>query len=255
MKIEIVADQSGEYRWQLIAANGKAAASSGESFARRGNAIRAAEYHSMMVRSMPHYEEMLEELVRCLPGKATSVLELGCGTGNLTVLLARKYSGATVIAVDGAADRIEVAQDRLSGRSGRQGNVEFVVSMFEEFSGLEGTYDVVASSFSFGHILDRAQLYAKLRKMMAPSGLLAIGDELAAEPPQIEELHRADWIEFAIRPGHLTAEELADALRHDSELHHYPTLRMQMEMLQAAGFHYMDCVWRWRNYAVIVAEA
>jgi uncharacterized protein YegP (UPF0339 family) len=39
----IYADKGGEYRWKLVADNGQTTATSGESFASKSNAIRAAE--------------------------------------------------------------------------------------------------------------------------------------------------------------------------------------------------------------------
>jgi uncharacterized protein YegP (UPF0339 family) len=43
MKFEIYGDASGSYRWRLVASNGQIVASSGESFASKANARRAAE--------------------------------------------------------------------------------------------------------------------------------------------------------------------------------------------------------------------
>ena len=43
MKFEIYADAGGNYRWRLVASNGQTVASSGESFASKANARRAAE--------------------------------------------------------------------------------------------------------------------------------------------------------------------------------------------------------------------
>ena len=43
MNFEVYADASGEYRWRLIAGNGQNVASSGEPFAGKANAERAAE--------------------------------------------------------------------------------------------------------------------------------------------------------------------------------------------------------------------
>jgi uncharacterized protein YegP (UPF0339 family) len=42
-KFIIYADRSGSYRWRLEASNGQTVASSGESFASKSNARRAAE--------------------------------------------------------------------------------------------------------------------------------------------------------------------------------------------------------------------
>jgi uncharacterized protein YegP (UPF0339 family) len=43
LKFEIYADSSGQYRWRLVSSNGQTIGSSGESFASKANAIRAAE--------------------------------------------------------------------------------------------------------------------------------------------------------------------------------------------------------------------
>lgn len=42
-KFEIYPDSAGNYRWRLKSSNGQIVASSGESFASRANAERAAE--------------------------------------------------------------------------------------------------------------------------------------------------------------------------------------------------------------------
>ena len=43
MRFEVYPDRRGRYRWRLIAANGQIVASSAQSFASRGNALRATE--------------------------------------------------------------------------------------------------------------------------------------------------------------------------------------------------------------------
>ena len=43
MKFEIYQDSGGNWRWRLVASNGQNVGSSGESFASKANAIRAAE--------------------------------------------------------------------------------------------------------------------------------------------------------------------------------------------------------------------
>jgi trans-aconitate methyltransferase len=92
----------------------------------------ADEYDSMAPRAMPWCDDMLAELVRCLPEDAASVLELGCGTGSLTALLAAKYPGASITAVDAVEEMVEVARSPVGGASGA-GRPTFLVSTFEDF--------------------------------------------------------------------------------------------------------------------------
>jgi tRNA (cmo5U34)-methyltransferase len=215
----------------------------------------AAKYDSMVLRAMPRYEEMLGELARILPENASSILELGCGTGRLSALLVAKYPEARITAVDAAPEMIEVARERLTGEGLTASGVEFVASTFEEFNAPDGRYDLVASNMSLHHIVDKSPFYARLRKLLQAGGSFALGDELVAEAPRIQAMNRGDWEAFAREPGHLTEEELADVLRHDAEFDHYETLRAQITMLSDAGFNPVDCVWRWQNYAVFAAEA
>jgi trans-aconitate methyltransferase len=212
----------------------------------------ASEYDSMVDRAVPRYEEMLSELVRCLPEKAASVLELGCGTGRLTELLAARYADAAITAVDAAPEMIEIARERLAANASSP-KVEFVLSTFEEFRPQDGTFEVIATNLSLHHIVDKAPFYPRMRKWLVPGGFLGLGDELLAEPPRLNTMNRDDWEAFARQPGHLTAKHVTEILQHDVEFDHYETLRDQVRMLEEAGFEPVDCAWRWRNYAVLVA--
>lgn len=42
-KIEVYEDNAGEWRWRLVAANGKIVADSGEGYDTKGNALRGFE--------------------------------------------------------------------------------------------------------------------------------------------------------------------------------------------------------------------
>src|SRR5262245_14957375 len=73
----------------------------------------AGEYDSLIRRAVPRYDEMTARLIDYLPPAAESILELGCGTGNLTLKLAARYPGAKLTLVDAAPQMLEVAKARL----------------------------------------------------------------------------------------------------------------------------------------------
>ena len=60
----------------------------------------AAEYDSIARLGMPVYDEQLDAIEGCLLDGVTAVLELGCGTGALTLRLARRYPEAEIAAID-----------------------------------------------------------------------------------------------------------------------------------------------------------
>jgi tRNA1(Val) A37 N6-methylase TrmN6 len=79
-------------------------------------------------------------------GSRSRVLEIGCGTGQATLPMARL--GCTITAVELDADMARMAQRNLAGAS----RVEIVVSAFEDWELPTQAFDLVMSATAF---LDR----------------------------------------------------------------------------------------------------
>lgn len=215
---------------------------------------RVSEYDSFITRGCPRYHEMLDELTAVLPGSASDVLELGCGTGSLTARLAERYPKALLTIVDGAAEmvkvtrrRLEVAHPEVAERS------SFVASTFEELTLAPESHDLIASSMALHHIVDKQPFYASLQTVLRPGGRLTFADELLVNDAEVQQRYWDWWLEFARRPGGLAEQEIADCIEHMNAFDRYETLPRQLEMLTGAGFEGVDCVWRFLNYGVFVA--
>ncbi len=216
----------------------------------------AREYDARALRAQPRYEEMLAQLVASLPDSASDILELGCGTGALTILLVMHYPRAKLTAVDAAPEMIELAQKRLTAEaSNLDERVRFVTAFFEGLNLPERGLDLITANMSLHHVVDKGSLYDRLRRALREGGLLVFGDELTGAVPYIEQRHWNSWLDFARMPGHLAEEEIADIVRHAEELDHYETLPRQLELLRGAGFGPIDCVWRYLNYGIFVGQA
>lgn len=218
-------------------------------------AARVAEYDSFMLRGCPRYTEMLRALRDVLPDEATDVLELGCGTGSLTMLLAERYPAARLMVVDGAKEMVTVAERRLTEAHPEVATRgTFVASTFEELRLESGAFDLVASSMALHHIVEKQPFYASLREALRPGGRLAFADELLANDPVVQQRYWDWWLDFARRPGGLTEKEISDCIEHMEAFDRYETLPRQLEMLRGAGFEDVDCVWRFLNYGVFVGK-
>jgi ubiquinone/menaquinone biosynthesis C-methylase UbiE len=103
-----------------------------------------------------------------------SILEIGCGTGQLTTRLVALP--ASVVAIDIAPSMVEVAQQQLIGSA-----VRFEVASFEEFEADPGSFDLVASATAF-HWIDPDVAWSKSARLLRPGGWLAVlgvGEEYA----------------------------------------------------------------------------
>jgi ubiquinone/menaquinone biosynthesis C-methylase UbiE len=211
-----------------------------------------AEYDSRIRRGLPRYDEMLAALTRTLPATATDVLELGCGTGALSLLIAERYPDAHLTLVDASPSMLAVARERVGPASYR---ATFVESTFEELALREGRWDLIAASMSLHHLADKLPFYRTLRLALRGGGVLAFADELTGATAYTQDLHWNDWLAFARLPGHLSEEEIVGIIEHMHALDHYETLPAQLKLLRGAGFHEVDCAWRSGNYGIFVAVA
>ena len=108
------------------------------------------------------------------------VLDLGCGTGALTLRAAGR--GAHVSAIDVNAQMLEIARER-SRAAGLAESTDFREMGIAELGGeASASYDVVTSGLCFSELSDDEIHYAlkQIRRILRPGGLLLIADEVKA---------------------------------------------------------------------------
>ncbi|MBV9774169.1 MAG: class I SAM-dependent methyltransferase [Gemmatimonadetes bacterium] len=215
----------------------------------------AGSYDSLIRRAVPRYGEMLARLVDFLPPAAERILELGCGTGNLSLALAARYPGASLTYVDASSEMLMVTGARL-----REQDPEFAARgrprpcRFEEISPSDGPFDLVVSSISMHHVADKAALYRTVHALVPPGGTFRWADQLRGGSPQIHERIWTRWLEFCREPGNCSEEEIHSLLEHAETHDHYTPLAEHLRMLEAAGFAPVDCVWRDGMWGVVTAD-
>ena len=94
------------------------------------------------------------------------LLDVGCGPGPLTLLLAPLFERA--VGIDADADMIAAARAEAALRG--VGNAEFVRLRAEDLPARLGTFDVVTFAQSF-HWMDRPSVAAAIKAMLQPAGV------------------------------------------------------------------------------------
>jgi trans-aconitate 2-methyltransferase len=134
----------------------------------------------------------VELLARICPAAApTEVVDLGCGAGNLTGLLAERWPDADVVGLDSSPEMIAAAQ-------GLGQSVTYAVADLRDWQS-ERPVDVLVSNATFQWIPGHLELLPSLVAAVAPGGWFAfqvpgnfdepshtIRAELAAEAPYAE---------------------------------------------------------------------
>jgi len=118
--------------------------------------------------SRPGYPSHVMEFVTATAGLGpqAAVLEVGCGTGQLTERLA--CSGFRLTAIDIGPSMIAAARRRLAGAE-----VSFQATSFEELDAVDASFDLVISSAAF-HWIDPGVAFSKSARLLRPGGWLAL---------------------------------------------------------------------------------
>lgn len=109
----------------------------------------------------------VRDLVAALPNEdiATAV-DLGCGPGNSTEVLASRYPKAAVTGMDSSDDMVQAARKRLPG-------IAFELADIETWNPPQ-QYDVILANAALQWVPDHATLYPRLVSKLAPGGSLAV---------------------------------------------------------------------------------
>jgi tRNA (cmo5U34)-methyltransferase len=213
-------------------------------------------YDSLIRRAVPQYNEMIARLLDYLPERAGNILELGCGTGNLSLMLARKFPDARFSFVDGSAEMLGVTRSRLDPRGASLLHEPvFLESRFEELELPDGSFDLIVSSISLHHVVDKAALYRLAHAALGDGGHLCFADQLRGEPEANHDVNWERWLEFCRAPGNCTPDEIQSLLDHAAAHDHYTSLVDHEQLLLRAGFTAIDCVWRNGMWGIVTASS
>jgi SAM-dependent methyltransferase len=120
-----------------------------------------------------HYHALL---LRELPARCERVLEIGCGTGELSRLLAAR--SRSVLAIDLSSNMIRLARER----SADVPNLELRLADAATWEIPRESFDCVASVATLHH-LDAAATLARMRDALAPGGTLLVLDLFRVSGP------------------------------------------------------------------------
>jgi SAM-dependent methyltransferase len=186
---------------------------------------------------LPHRTEGEAALLEEAPKAARRVLDLGSGDGRLLGLLLLACPAARGVAVDFSPPMLE----RLRQRFGGDERVWVVEHDLEQPLPALGTFDVAASSFAIHHLPHprKRELYREVWAALEPGGVFCNLEHVASPSAR---LHGRFLDALGIPPEQ---EDRSNKLLD---------VETQLRWLREIGFEDVDCLWKWRELALLVGK-
>jgi SAM-dependent methyltransferase len=190
-----------------------------------------ALYRDETLVDFPHLAEGDAVFAELLPPDVRRVLDLGCGDGRL-IALVRQARGEDVEAVglDFSPPMLAAARERLGDSADLREH-----NLVEPLPDL-GTFDLIVSGLAIHHLPDERKraIYREVFDRLEPDGVFINYEHVASATPR------------------LSAEFLAThGLEEDDPSNQLVPVETQAQWLRAIGFTDADCLWKWREIALL----
>ena len=223
--------------------------------------VNTADFDSGIRRLLPKYDEMLDVLVGCIASANNRILELGCGTGELSLKVLERYPSASVVAVDYSPRMLDFARAKIesAGYAARWTGIELDFGEWANnpnFYGLGDRFNACISSLAIHHLEDemKLKLFQRIRESLNAGGCFWNADPLLAESAAIKDIYQAAREDWARSQGETLAQIRANVGTSVSYGYSNPdrlaTLSAQLEMLINAGFESVAVPWKYYGMAV-----
>jgi len=128
----------------------------------------------------PRYSSLRESypkiVAEALSQPFEKVLDIGCGTGALLMMIHEGKKGAKLSGVDLSEEMIKVAQAKLGNAA------DLAVSDSENLPFKSESFDLVLCTFSFHHHPNPTSTFKEMHRVLSPEGRIIMADPLGPIP-------------------------------------------------------------------------
>jgi tRNA (cmo5U34)-methyltransferase len=206
----------------------------------------ASTYDADRSRLIPGCDTFYRWAIDLIPAGAKNILDLGAGSGLLTILIRNRFPNARIHLIDFSAPMLSLAGDRL----GNDRNITYQHANYVTES-LPDNLCAVVSSLSIHHLdnADKRALFNKIYASLLPNGVFINAEQVAGPTPALDERYKALWLQQVRALGATEPQITASLFRQQED--RCTTVADQLLWLREAGFADADCWFKDNRFAVM----
>lgn len=200
-----------------------------------------AEFDQYIQSTLPYVREFYLQtlsMIRQYENTEGKLLDLGCGTGMLEMLLREAFPGLSLEGVDPSEEMLGVAKLKEIP------NVVFRKGTSQELHAKEA-YDII-TAIEVHHFLqpeERKAVVSNIFHALKEGGIYIAFENVLPEDPELKEQELNRWKDFQIAAGK-TAEE-AELHKKRCGIFYFPiTVEEHIRLLKDTGFRHVYVFWR-----------
>ena len=204
----------------------------------------SSKYSDLIKKCVPRYDELLNTMFLYLEPdfKPLRILDLGCGTGNLTQRILEQFPDAQIDALDLSEDILEESRKRFANKS----NMNYLQADFKSMNLPHGNYDLVMSSIAIHHVEDpfKLKLYKEVYQSLKKGGIFIFADQT-----------RGITDEIYLKNIECSTEENWNMWMAHQDAHDFHSpVAWHLENMKIAGFNEVDLLSKYLMWGVFWAK-
>ncbi|MDO5851945.1 MAG: methyltransferase domain-containing protein [Methanobacteriaceae archaeon] len=209
---------------------------------------RSKKFDNEILKIFPKYNTMLTALINAIPNTKNNpkIIDLGCGTGNITLKILEKFPNAEITCLDLSEDMIQIAKEKLK----KYPNITYITADFAEYL-FNKKYDAIISSLALHHIVTSTQkqeMYNKIYEQLTYDGVFYNADIIKAPNNYNQALYKK--VSKEEKDPNLSKEKLDEYEKNRTDNDHPETIFNHIKWLEKSGFKEIDVIWKYYDSAV-----
>ena len=211
----------------------------------------AKEYDINRAKFIPCFNDYYENTTKFIISnieKPRRVLDLGAGTGLLSLFWYQQCTSAEYLLVDIADEMLNIARKRFAGID----NIDYgVLDYSSELP--SGEFDVIISALSIHHLENESKqkLFKQIYDVLPNGGIFVNYDQFCAGQHDMNQWFDSYW-EKQLADSGLTEQDI-ELWKERRKLDKECSVEEEIEMLSMSKFEKIKCVYSNQKFSVIVA--
>ncbi len=202
----------------------------------------SVNYTRDMIACVPHYLESMSGFTKDLPDAFVpkKILDLGCGNGNTTAEMLKRFPNAEYELVDASQKMIDLCQNRFAGY-----NMLFTNSYFKDFIFKHDNYDMVTAGFSLHHCdsEEKKDIFRNVCRSLKTGGIFGISDLMINKSSAEHSQLLKEWKSFVMK-SFPDDEKWEWLMEHYDEFDKPDNYEDHIQWLKEAGFAKLNIVFQ-----------